>query len=768
MKIAQSAATASPSLRTLRARIAWLRVKFGSSWDGRLAVLMIILALVSGLATYASMNSAFPFGNNTDVVIWLLNIDLVIMLVLLALIARRVLVLFTIWRRGIPGARLHLRLVYIFGLLAMAPAVIMTLFSLFFFHYGVQTWFSDRVKTAVNESQAVAESYLKEHQQVIKADILAMANDLDRQAALFYTNPASFERFVQTQSVLRNLSEVTIFDSAGNVLSEAGLTLGFEQNEIPDFALDQARAGEVVLLTDVDDDRVRALVKLTNFTDTFLFVSRMVEINVLNHLATTREAVQKYDEVASRYAGLRVTVSMIYIVVALVLLMAAIWFALVFARRLAQPISTLIEASDRVRGGDLTARVPENSGLEEFDYLSRSFNRMTSQIKDQQHELMDANREMDQRRRFTETILAGVSSGVLGIDSKGKVNLANSSAGDILHMDAEKLTGMNIKEMFPEATAFLDAAYERPNRVHQMEISHQLPDGSHRTLLLKTAIELIGDQDQGAVITFDDITNLQVAQRSAAWAGVAQRIAHEIKNPLTPIQLSAERLKRKYMATLPEADQAIFGQCINTIIRHVGDIGNMVKEFSDFARMPEAVMSPTDIKSLVRDVTSLNQQAHPHIDFIRHGILKDDSQFKELVSVCDEQQIRQALTNLLQNAIDSVQERVKKGESEPENYSQETGKIALWLDLIDGHDVIIAINDNGLGFPKGKDPQSLTEPYVTFKERGTGLGLAIVKKIMEDHKGRIEFGSDTDVTALKDWYDLGGATISLIIPFSTK
>ena len=352
--------------------------------------------------------------------------------------------------------------------------------------------------------------------------------------------------------------------------------------------------------------------------------------------------------------------------------------------------------------------------------------------------------------------LAGVSSGVLGVDSKGKVNLANSSSGDILKRPASSLTGEDIRDIFPEARAFLDDAYQRPNRIHQIEIGHLLPDKTPCTLLLRIAIELIGDVDQGAVITFDDITNMQLAQRNAAWGDVARRIAHEIKNPLTPIQLSAERLKRKYLNTLPEADQTIFSQCIDTIIRHVGDIGTMVKEFSDFARMPEAVMQKADLRNVLNDVIALNREAHPGVTFHLEGMLKGT---EKVVTFCDEQQIRQAFTNLLQNAIDATNERIRKGGD-----GAEPGQISIRLSRLDDRDIMITLNDNGIGLPKGQTPESLTEPYVTFKEKGTGLGLAIVKKIMEDHKGRIEFGVGQDVAGLPGWNDLGGATVSLIMP----
>jgi two-component system nitrogen regulation sensor histidine kinase NtrY len=737
------------------ARILWLRNRLNSSWDGRVAAFLTVFAVLCGVATYAALNSAPPFGDNPDAVIWLLNLDLVVLLVTVVLVARRIAMLMTFWRRGIPGARLHIRLVYIFGLLAIVPSVIMTVFSLFFFHYGVQSWFSERVRTAVQESQAVAESYLREHHQVIRADILAMANDLNRQADLVYTNPLGFEKFVQTQSLLRNLSEVVIFDSSGNVLTEAGLSIGFDPSEVPEFAIDRAKDGEVVVLTSPEDDRVRSLVRLTGFSDSFLFVGRMIEANVLGHVAAAKAASQRYDEVATRYAGLRMTVTMIYIVVAVVLLFAAMWFGLVFARRLALPISTLIEASDRVRQGDLTALVPEDNGLEEFDYLSRSFNRMTQQIRDQRNELVEANRQMDQRRRFTETILSGVSSGVLSVDRFGDVNLANGVAANILQKNNEELKGLKIHQVFPEAEELLTQAYAKPGKVQQHEVPHTLPDGSRRTLLLRIAVELIGDEDQGAVITFDDITNLQSAQRKAAWADVARRIAHEIKNPLTPIQLSAERLKRKYMGTLPESDQQVFSQCIDTIIRHVGDIGHMVNEFSSFARMPEPVMKTIDLKSCLKDILAFTQQAHAGISLLPRGLLNESG---PVPVMCDEQQIRQAVTNILQNAADSIFERQKKERDAPK------GRMSVWLAHGEDNTILISVADNGMGLPQGRDPQTLVEPYVTLKEKGTGLGLAIVKKIMEDHGGSIIFGVTDHVRGIPGWEDQGGAVVTLELP----
>ncbi len=728
-----------------------LRQRLGSSWEGRFALFLAFAGIGAGIATYAALNSMPPFGSNPDVVIWLLNLDLVILLSLGILVARRVASLLTLWKRGIPGSKIHMRFVYTFGLVAMAPAIVMMIFSLFFFHYGVQAWFSDRVRTAVQESRAVAESYLKEHYQIIRADVLAMANDLNREATRYYSDPEGFSRYVRTQSIVRNLPEVFLFNSNDRVLIQTDTLDHFNVKDIPDFDMERAGLGEVIILTDSEDDRVRALVKLQNLPDIYLFVGRPVEANVLNHLATTKEAVDRYEEVAARYSGLRLTVTLIYSVVALVLLLASMWFGLAFARRLSYPIADLIATSDRLRQGDFEAKASEHSGLEEFDYLGRSFNKMTSQIVSQREELIETNAQLDSRSRFTETILAGVTSGILGINRNGQITICNTSAADFLRKPADHIIGESIYTILPEARDFLDQSYEKPNRTHNFECPYVLSDGSRRIFLIRVAIELIGEEDHGAVITFDDITDLQSAQRKAAWADVARRIAHEIKNPLTPIQLSAERLKRKYLKSVPADDQSIFEQCIDTIIRHVGDIGHMVSEFSNFARMPEPVMKDTDLGRLVQEIVTMNREAASNMQI---QIFLDDS---DKNVICDAQQMRQAFTNILKNAMDSVEERIK-GED-----ADFRGDIAVGLgrSISDGR-LMLTVADNGLGLPKDRDPQSLTEPYVTLREKGTGLGLAIVKKIMEDHGGHIIFGNID--SPFKDWPILDGATVSLVFP----
>ncbi|MBI4030947.1 MAG: PAS domain-containing sensor histidine kinase [Proteobacteria bacterium] len=715
-----------------------------------MALLLIFAAIAGGAATYGALRAAPPFGNDPDTVIWLLNIDLIILLGLVTLVARRFVSLWAGRRRGLAGSRLQVRMVFIFSILTAAPAVIMTIFAAFFLHFGVQSWFSDRIKTAVGESQAVAEAYLEEHMQVMRADALAMANDIDRQASLLITSPETFGRVMQTQSILRNLSEAMVFEQDGTVLARTGLTLSLAFESIPAYIMDRAKNGDVALMTGVGEDRVRALVKLNNFAGSYLFVGRMVDPVVLSHVADTRRAVQEYETLQSQYGGLQVKITLIFVVVALLLLFAAIWAGLVFARRLASPIGSLILATERVRGGDMTARVEEFGSRDEFDVLGRAFNRMTMQIEEQRDELVTANRQLDRRRRFTEAVLAGVTSGILGVNKAGNITLANLSAGELLGEDIENLAGKDIGQIMPELGRLLDRALQKPGKITQGEIPFIDSDGIRRAFLVRIAVEPAGGEDAGSVITFDDITALQSAQRKAAWADVARRIAHEIKNPLTPIQLSAERLKRRYLSQIKE-DRDTFSRCTDTIIHHVGDIGRMVNEFSAFARMPEPIIRKDDLFAVISEISSFQQQAHPDLKI--NIQLQGGSEDLAHIGF-DAQQMRQVLNNIFQNAIDAI-----------EGESGATEKhIEIFAGKREGEDeIFVAVTDSGPGFP-GPDVSRLTDPYVTHKEKGTGLGLAIVKKIMEDHGGKLILGAPEWLKESGKWRDAGGASVVLILP----
>ncbi len=725
-----------------------------ASWERLCAFFLILMAVIFAGATYAAMTEILPIENNSNLIIWLLNIDLIILLLLASVTAYRVMGLLANRRKGVAGSRLQTRLVLIFCVLAAIPAIIMTIFSAFFFHYGIQTWFSERVRTAVTESRAVAEAYLDEHQEVIRADILAMAEDLNKNAEKLKANPVGFERYIKTQVQFRNFSEAVVFNKGQNIFAQAGPE-GLPVNLSPEDVLKEAERGKVVLMTAPNEDRVRALVELQGFDNSYLYVARIADPMVLSRVNLTRAAAEHYEELQGNYSHLQIRSLMIFIVVAMVLLLAAAWAGMVLARHMTDPVTALIGAAERVRSGDLTVRVPEFENLDELDYLARAFNRMTDQIATQRDELISANRQMDHRRRFTEAILAGVSVGVMGVDANGLITIANQPAILLFSGEAERnekdLVGRSAGDVIPGLSDLIETALEKPHKISQYELPYTNAAGHRLNLLVRMAFELIGDDDIRAVITFDDITELQSAQRKAAWSDVARRIAHEIKNPLTPIQLSAERLRRKYGAQITDNPE-IFNQCIETIIRQVGDIGRMVNEFSSFARMPEPVLEEENVEIMVREALFLHEQSSAKIKF--EVEIHPDTMQEDMKILCDSSQVRQAVTNLIQNAIDSIEEA---------HGDTHKGHLIIWIYKQDQH-LNILVNDNGMGLPDGINMTKLTEPYVTFKRKGTGLGLAIVKKIMEDHKGQLIVAPPHQAVLWGHHKLLSGAIIGLQFP----
>jgi two-component system nitrogen regulation sensor histidine kinase NtrY len=708
----------------------------------KLAVFLITLSVASGIATYAAMTQTPFFGNDPTTVTILLTLDLVFLLLLGGLVAQRILAVWMRRRSNQAGSRLHVRMVGVFTLLAVAPALLVATFAAIFFYFGVEAWFSQHVKTSLNESLEVAQAYLEEHKQVLRADALAMANDLNRQAILLSEDPVRFAQMVSAQAYLRNLTEVIVFDGSGKILARSGLTFALSFEPVTDDMRARANRGDVVLLVSDNDDRVRALLRLDNFVDTYLFVGRPVEPKVLAHMATTQNAVKEYKLLEGKRSGLQLTISLIFVAVAMLLLLAAVWFGLNFANRLVRPVSELINATNRVRGGDLSARVAESSheSDDELQMLGRAFNRMTGQLENQRAELIEANRQLDFRRRFSEAVLSGVSAGIIGLDPQGRINLMNASAADFFGIEQpEAMNGEPLSALAHEFQTILESM-PRGTRLADGEVEIRRPGKPPRTLLVRVSSELSGAEVKGYVVTFDDVSELLSAQRKAAWADVARRIAHEIKNPLTPIQLSAERLRRKYSGEIV-SDPEVFQACTDTIIRHVDDIGRMVDEFSAFARMPAPVMKEHDLRELCRQTVFLQSTSRGDIRYIQN--VPDDA----CIAECDSRQIGQALTNLLKNAAEAVDARPL-----PLEGVLPQGEIRMHLHAEDD-ELVLSVEDNGKGLPV-EERHKLTEPYVTTRAKGTGLGLAIVKKIMEDHHGELVLADRPK----------GGASVSLIWP----
>ncbi|HTV87643.1 MAG TPA: PAS domain-containing sensor histidine kinase [Stellaceae bacterium] len=689
----------------------------------QIAIALAVAAAGSGLATYLALTGAMPFGHGrhgTNTVLTLLNLDLVLLLALAAVVAKR---FFDVWaerRRGLAGSRLQVRLVGLFSLIAILPTIVVAVFSFMFFSFGIEAWFSDKVRTAITESVAVADAYVKEHQQAIRGDALGMASDLDRYAPTLQMNPQLLAPALTAQAAMRGLTEAAVVNSSGKMIASTGLVfaLGFE--DIPKSALQRAAEGEVVVMTDDKEERVRALVQLDQFPGLYLYVGRFIEARVLAHRDQTHLVAAQYQQLEGQRSGFQITFAMVYILVAILFLAAAISTGIHFAAQFGDPISRLVGAAERVRAGDLSARVPEGERDDELASLSRAFNRMTNQIQTQQAELIEANRKLDERRRFTETVLTGVSAGVIGLDRGGRVHLPNRTASALLGVDLDALIGEDLADVVPEMATLLEEVARRPDRLAQAQVA--IAGGnSTRTLLVRIAAEHDDREIRGYVVTFDDITELLSAQRKAAWADIARRIAHEIKNPLTPIQLSAERLRRRYLKEIKK-DPETFRICTDTIVRHVEDIGRMVDEFSAFARMPAPVLKPEDLAAIVQQAAFLERTAHPTIQFA----VQIPS--RPVLLNCDARLVGQALINIIKNGVEAIEARLVESGPNP------AGRITVTLEA-EGR-LAVAVEDNGKGLPQ-QGRERLTEPYVTTRSKGTGLGLAIVKKIMEDHHGEL-------------------------------
>ena len=706
----------------------------------KMAYTLAAAAVASGLATVATMTGSSPLGPDPKTVLLLLYLDAVLLLLLAVVVARRLVNVWAERRQGLAGSRLHVRLVFLFSVVAVTPAILVAVFSALFLNFGIQAWFNERVRTAVEESQAVARAYLHEHQQNIRADALAMANDLNRDATSLMRNRARFNQILSAQAGLRSLPEAMVLDGDGRTLARSRFSLSMELERLFARDLKTAATGEVVVLTGGQEDRVRALVKLNGFADAYLLVGRFIESRVLEHIERTDKAVTQYKSLEKRRKGIQITFVMIFVVVALLLLLAAVWVGLNLATQLARPISNLITVAERVGKGDLTARVEASAASHEIGILSRAFNRMTSQIDTQQRGLVEANRQLGERTRFTETVLAGVSAGVIGLDDQGRIHLPNRSASELLATDLARAIGTGLDTAVPEMAQLLDVVRNRPDRPHQAEINVIRQDRA-LNLIVSMAAESLDGRVIGYVVTFDDITELLSAQRTAAWADVARRIAHEIKNPLTPIRLSAERLIRKYLKQI-EDDPKTFSDCVETIVRQVEDIGRMVDEFSSFARMPQATLKPENLSEICRQAAFFERARHPATNYDL------DLGDEDIRISCDRRQVNQALTNMFKNAAESIEARAAQ------NDPGLSGTILLRLHrepAQGGGRVIVAMEDNGLGLPE-EQRDRLTEPYVTTRDKGTGLGLAIVRKIMEDHDGEVILENRTE----------NGARISLV------
>ena len=701
-----------------------LRVRPSRKVQGFATFGLVVLGPILALLTVFVLG---PFDPGTSVVTLRLVLlaDLVYILVVATLVLGTIARMITARRARSAGSRLHLRLTGVFAIVALIPTVTVAVFAGLTVSVGLESWFSDKVRSVVGASLSAAEAYREDQLTDLETDTRSLKEYLEtvRESDFFISNSELRQLLTQGQSLIqRGLREAYLIDGTGEIRARGERSYLFDFEVPTAEVLEAASSGEILLVEDLEHNEYRALVALENYSDRYLYVSRDVDGRILRLLDDAEETALLYNELEAERGRLLLEFGLLYLGFALILILAAIWLGLWFAERLSRPVGRLAGAAQRVGAGDLDVQVVEEKGDDEIAMLGRVFNQMTRQLKLQRSTLLEVNERIESRRRLFDSVLSSVTAGVICLDESGKVTFANRSAARILRAEDIEKTGIPLSIAVPEFSALFEKLRSLRGEVAQEEI--RLPrSGRVENLLVRMATRR-GENDglEGYVVAFDDVTDLVSAQRMAAWGDVARRIAHEIKNPLTPIQLSAERIRRKFAGEVGE-EREVLEQYTDVIVRQTGDLRRIVDEFSKFARMPEPDRRETDILPIVRDAALLQDTAHEDIsvtiDLPKGAVLTD----------IDPTMMNQALTNLIKNACEAIETLREKGA--PDGHQ---AKVVVEAHA-DEDNITVSIRDNGTGLPA--DRTRLFEPYVTTRSKGTGLGLPIVKKIIEEHGGTL-------------------------------
>ena len=700
------------------------RLRRQRRWQNVATIGLVVLGPLLAFATFIVLGPMAE-GAQSDGLRLILLADLVYFLLLAGLVLSRLAGMIAARRAKSAGSRLHLRLTGVFAGIALFPTILVAVFAGLTVNIGLEGWFSDRVRSVVGTSLAAAEAYQDEHHRDLTADVQALANylNLSRQAAFLMSDADLRQVLISGQAqIQRGLREAYIVDGGGEIRArgERSYLFDFEKPAPADLA--RAKAGETVLIEDWDNNEFRALITLEAFPDRYLYVSRNVDGKILNLLDDTRATVGLYQQLEQTRGRVIFEFGLVYLGFALILVLAAIWMGLWFAEKLSRPVGRLAGAAQRVGAGDLGVQVTEEEGDDEIAMLGRVFNQMTRQLSVQREALVDSHRQTEDRRRLFDSVLSSVTAGVVGLNADGRVDFLNRAAVKLLGLEEGRDHGRVLSDAVPEFAPLFDRLRDGMGEVAQEEIKISRA-GRLESLLVRMAMRRNDTGGlEGYVVAFDDVTDLVSAQRMAAWGDVARRIAHEIKNPLTPIQLSAERIKRKFVPMVgPEADH--LEQMTDVIIRQTGDLRRIVDEFSKFARMPEPDRREHDLARLMRDAVALQDGA------LNGARLVADLPTGPVVVELDATMISQAVTNLIKNAGEAIESLYEKGI--PTGHAPEVRVAMLVADDL----ITIRVADNGIGLPH--DRSRLFEPYVTTREKGTGLGLPIVKKIIEEHGGTL-------------------------------
>ena len=713
-----------------------------SAWS-----LILLGPILTGLTVYILQGE---FGSNlSNVLRFILLIDGIYLLVVIAIVGYSVMRMFAARRAKSAGSRLHMRLSRVFAIVALIPTVLVAVFAVVTLSIGVEGWFSKNVQNVVSSSLSAANAYKNEQSNDLKVDLKFMAIRLNeyKDTNSFVSDSDLRLQLISYQNLIqRGLKEAYIIDGNANLRSRGELSYLFGYEEPNQEAMDSAKTGDLFIIEDWPNNEFRGLIKLESFADKYLYISRVVDGNILNLLDKTMESAITYNTMEAQREKILWSYGLLYFGFATFVILSSILLGMLFAERLSRPVGRLAGAAQRLGAGDFDVQVIEEKGDDEIAMLSRVFNHMTKQVKRQRDDLITANDYTERRRRLFDSVLSGVTAGVIGLSSDGNVGFINLAAEKLLNLNAENHEGKSIKLAVPEFVDLFLLIQKNENKTQQQEIKLTRA-GATEILLVRVSARISEDLlVEGYVITFDDVTDLVSAQRLAAWGDVARRIAHEIKNPLTPIQLSAERLKRKY-SPMVGAEEDNLSQYCDVIIRQTNDLRRIVDEFSKFARMPEPIKRSVNISKLLKDVILLFEISSAAIKINLknpHGDIN--------VNV-DETMINQAFTNLIKNAVEAIESKAKLNST-----NKFDPEIRIFIKKnVNNFEIII--EDNGIGLPT-QERSRLFEPYVTNRENGTGLGLSIVKKIIEEHNGSLELLDASPFSNNKDF----GAKMRIIFP----
>jgi len=708
----------------------------GKAWRKRrifFGLVLILLALTSAIISFVILIGMTNLVPDRDVTLTLIFVNGGMVVGLIAIIIGELYPLIVARRARRAASRLHIRIVTLFSLVACIPALIIAIIAGITLNLGLDRWFDSNTRQIVGSSVSLANAYASATLQSLQATSYSMALQLDN-PRLMRLNPSEYRRQLTLHAAGRDLRGVFLLDRKGQVLfsSERG---GEDGLPIPPTQwIGEATETRPVQFQPGNHDYFGVILQMHNLSETWLYAVRDIDSSVLEALRLTEINTNNYREMeASRFVA-QIAFATLYFCLVLIMLLSAIWTALAVADRLVHPIRLLIDAADDVASGNMEVMVPVRARDGDVGQLAKTFNYMIQELRNQRNELIGLHGMSDERRRFIETVLSGVSAAVIGVDAQGLVTVTNRSAQAMFDFDATAITGQSLVHIHAEIGQVFEAALDTDKKKHrtQLILNQKGRARVYDVQVTKEAGKEAKEEEREAysfVVTIDDITDLVEAQRSSAWADVARRIAHEIKNPLTPIQLSAERLRRRYGKMIDEGRE-VFDQCVDTIIRQVGDIGRMVDEFSSFARMPKPTLTPTDLRPILQESCFLVEISKHHVGLVR------DFGDAPLIGAFDGRLIGQAFANIIKNASEAIEARLVKEQEAGESQDLVLGRILVKARMQNDM-IIVDVMDNGIGLPS-EQRQKLLEPYMTTREKGTGLGLAIVRKIVEEHGGVLE------------------------------